>query len=448
MFAWQIRTVRNVLIVPPDNLLTNFAPEDGNRDGAQVIAQIERGMYIDDNATPYFTDDTEVWDHYNDVIEQINKTKATAWTPLSEAVFTALGYYGQNPERRLSNADNGYDPAAATPDPGEDADFYTFAEENFWPAGEEWPDPIQYSCQENHILLITEGASTADINENVEAFVLANPDTDTSDDACSDGLEGSTFLDDLTYFGQNAVVKGATADASNLYTELLPIDPEDPDTEYEKARITTHVITTGSLRDSGTGECNPLTLMTNAADQGAAPNGLLYGEDPDEVESNLRATLMALLNRSSAGSAASVISSSRTGEGASYQAVFWPEILRDGQLLDPTQAYSEDEPLTWVGDVHSFFVDARGAVWDDWSGGTPDGKRLTEDSNGNGWLDPGEDVGYPDPNDPTNIIGAGIIVSMVTGVCFSTTTRVESMVGRTPSRICLNDTANLLWPMF
>ncbi len=34
-------------------------------------------------------------------------------------------------------------------------------------------DPVVYSCQENHILAITEGSSTADINTAIPTFIHA-----------------------------------------------------------------------------------------------------------------------------------------------------------------------------------------------------------------------------------------------------------------------------------
>jgi hypothetical protein len=35
----------------------------------------------------------------------INAEKATTWTPLAEAMYTAIGYYSQDPEMRLNPSD-------------------------------------------------------------------------------------------------------------------------------------------------------------------------------------------------------------------------------------------------------------------------------------------------------------------------------------------------------
>ncbi|WP_462325924.1 pilus assembly protein, partial [Desulfoplanes sp.] len=62
----------------------------------------------------------------------------------------------------------------------------------------------------------------------------------------------------------------------------------------------------------------------------------------------------SILKRVSAGSAASVVSGSRSGDGGLYQAVFWPSKL-DG----------DGHEVTWVGDVHGFFVDSEGNLYAD-----------------------------------------------------------------------------------
>jgi type IV pilus assembly protein PilY1 len=358
-------------IVSEDPTVIKFCPE-GIKDGARVVTQIDGGMYTDDKGTPLDkTDDTENWDHYTKVIASINDARANAWTPLAEAVYSALSYYGQNKLPRLDDADYKL--------PSEDTDE------------DPWPDPVQYWCQDNHVLVITEGSSTKDVHEDVKAFAELHDDGDGAvESMCTDGLNGSTYLDNITWFGRNATVDGESAAVSNLYATLLPTHKTDPDeAAYAKQPVTTHIVTTGSLRSDGEGECSPETLMTNAAENG--DTDLYRGEDPDQLEANLKRAFSEILGRASAGSAASVISSSRSGEGGVYQAIFWPQIDRP----------IGEKPLTWVGDVHAFFIDENGFLWDDFSGGTAfatntEGRLWSEDKNGNGVLDDGEDL------DPAN----------------------------------------------
>ena len=368
-----------------------------NKDGARVISQIKQGMYFDDMGTPgNSSDDKENWDHYTEVVASINATRAISWTPLAEAIYTALGYYGQNKVPRI--------------DPLDLTDYKLPNEDT---AADPWTDPVQYWCQDNHVLIITEGASTADVNAIVATFAKAHGESSESTEAvCTGGLEGSPYLDNLTYFGQNATVEGATADVSNLYTKLIATNKPAPDPAYAKQPVTTHIVTTGSLRTDGTGECSPATLMTNAADNGGST--LLTGEDPAQLEANLKSVLSGILGRASAGSAASVISSSRSGEGAVYQAVFWPKVDR---------ALGED-PLTWIGDVHGLFIDNQGRMWDD---NLRDATLRTEDKDGDGRLDAGEDID-PDGTGPEDANG-----------CLDGDRRIFFYYDGENSKICFND---------
>ncbi|MBU1419958.1 MAG: hypothetical protein KKI15_15855 [Proteobacteria bacterium] len=360
--------------VDVNDTIVEYCPEN-NQDGARLIAPIKGGDAVTGGTV------ADPIHHVDDLTEAINDIRATAWTPLAEAVYNALGYYGQDTSRRLN--------------PG---DFYTAAEDPLF------PDPVQNWCQENYLLVITEGASTADLNPDVLAMITAMGYEDSTvaiadegecyDDDGTTELYGSTYLDDLTYFGQEA-------DAADLFTTPAGVDPDgdgtfehqgqiedDDGVWHDKRNITTYIVTTGLLRDDGTttSECNPATIIKNAAENGGST--LLTGEDPDQLEGNLLLIFSDILSRASAGSAASVISSSRSGEGGVYQAIFWPQIDR---------AVGE-EPLVWTGDVHAFFINEDGFLWDDYSGAdaTPNaanqkGKLWTEDTNGNGVLDSGED---------------------------------------------------------
>ncbi len=88
--------------------------------------------------------------------------------------------------------------------------------------------------------------------------------------------------------------------------------------------------------------------------------------NPLRLEEQLNKSFADILRRTSSGTAASVISSSRSGEGAIYQSVFWPE-YKD-QL---------GNTVNWIGQTHALFVDSYG--------------NMREDTNANGKLEPGAD---------------------------------------------------------
>lgn len=389
----------------------NYNCPPGNQDGAQVITYIDSDPELDET-------------HERELVNGINSIKAVSWTPLAEALYNAIGYYAQKTSMRL-NADDFVLESEISSTPWSNGatyavgDIVTFdtVDLNLDPVSfrykaltagvsssvnltlgpmadtvVKWTripnkmDPVQYWCQSNNILIITEGASTADVNEAVRTFASNNTmDTDTDNtapvapdllntsQACPDGLYGSTLMDDFTAYGH-------TAPASSIY-QNPKVFADDPD---EKQNISTYIVSTGSLRDSGElNECNPKLLMERSADQGRftepGTDALLQANNAETLSRMLTFVFSDIMNRASAGSAASVISSSRGGEGAVYQAIFWPEQDRN---LGPNQT-----KLKWAGDVHSLFLGPGGMLYEDTD---QNGLFYSQDANGDGILNPAE----------------------------------------------------------
>jgi type IV pilus assembly protein PilY1 len=83
---------------------------------------------------------------------------------------------------------------------------------------------------------------------------------------------------------------------------------------------------------------------------GDDPKNYFYVTNPLHLEQQLNRAFLAVLERASAGTAASVISSTRSGEGAVYQAIFFPKY---------------ENIVDWVGEVHALLVDAYGNMRED-----------------------------------------------------------------------------------
>ncbi len=273
----------------PDPYILYNCSDAGNRDGGKIIS------YIDQSAA-----------HTAALVSAINDIKATSWTPLAESMFNAIGYFTQNSAMRLDSSD--------------------FA----------MTDPIAAWCQNNNILIITEGASTADLNATVSGFVGADGknDGDTETSPCGD-LSGSTYLDDLTHYAWQG---------TEIYGTGIP-----------NQNIKTHIVIAGTMRDTGTGECNPQTLLTDAAANGGTT--VYQANSSADLQAKLEAAFAAIREGAAAGSAASVISASRGGEGAIYQAIFWPQL----------EAVNAD-PVDWIGEVHALHIDAYGQMYEDTNG--------------------------------------------------------------------------------
>ncbi|MEA2084912.1 MAG: hypothetical protein U9O82_11900 [Thermodesulfobacteriota bacterium] len=310
-------------LLDPHVLYTCLDLGDDNKDGGIVIEDIDQNE-----------------DHTDNLVIAINKMEADTWTPLAEAMYNAIGYYGQNVLFQLNVADFTIDAGV---------------------------DPVKYWCQDNHVLIITEGASTADLNEKVATDAKdyddddddspapcfdsdADGDVDADDISACNALSAGTYLDDMTYFGQH----GAVIDIFSTPT----LDDRD------KQNIKTHIVATGTLRDTGDTECSPDVLMPEAAANGGTT--LYTGDDAAALEANLRQVFSEIRAGASAGSAASVISSSRGGEGAIYQAIFWPSV-----------DVADSDPIEWTGEVHALHIDSTGYLYEDTiPGGETAGDRV------------------------------------------------------------------------
>ncbi|MCP4413690.1 MAG: hypothetical protein GY808_14110 [Gammaproteobacteria bacterium] len=89
-------------------------------------------------------------------------------------------------------------------------------------------------------------------------------------------------------------------------------------------------------------------------DNDGIPDTYFYVQNPLILEEQLNKSFADILRRTASGTAASVISHTRSGEGAVYQAMFYPELK--GPL---------GSTVNWVGELHSLFVDSRGNMRED-----------------------------------------------------------------------------------
>ena len=280
-----------------------------NKDGGLVISNIDLST-----------------SHTTAIVSAINDIKATSWTPLAEAFYNAVGYYSQNASLRLDSSD------------------FTISSDC---------DPIKGWCQNNNILIITDGGSTADLNPTVFSFAPSlHPDTDSST-GC-DQLHGSTLLNDLTYYAKTS---------SSMYPVEQWAETVGGVRTKTKQNITTHIVVSGEARSAGSGDCNPQTLLQSSATNGGT--SLYSASNPAELESRIRAAFSAIRSGTASGSAASVISSSRGGEGAIYQATFWPSAEGLGTAK-----------IGWTGEVHALLIN--------------DQSEMFEDTNQNGMIDSGD----------------------------------------------------------
>lgn len=100
-------------------------------------------------------------------------------------------------------------------------------------------------------------------------------------------------------------------------------------------------------------------------DANGVPDTYFFAANPLVLEAKMVAAFASILNRASSGTAASVLASSTTGEGALYQSYFYP-----------AQFESDGREIKWTGYTQGLFVDTYGNLHEDTNG---DGKLICTD---------------------------------------------------------------------
>ena len=173
--------------------------------------------------------------------------------------------------------------------------------------------PVQHWCQKNFVVLVTDGLPSVDKN-------------------------------------------GHTGDADTLLPEL--------ENEVQLLRSTSIIGFTDpfDIQTFVVGFALPPELGSKLDDIAVAGGTDVDGHaylagNADELAEALQSIFLEILNRVSSGSAASVISNSRSGEGAIYQSIFFPE-YRD----------SSGNTVNWTGNTHALFIDDYGNMREDTDG--------------------------------------------------------------------------------
>lgn len=283
----------------------------------------------------------------NALINTINTVYPTTWTPLAETLFTVYGYirqhagYDSNWGPRYLTGDQSYG-VSTTRDP-----FY------FPSLG------VDVHCTKQNVILITDGESTQDLNipntfsgEPI-ARRIVNPRIDYAS-------SGTSYLIDVAHWGQT--------------TDMRPDLPGNQTVDFyavfafgSGSTLLREAARHGKFKDSNG---NNLPDVSSEYDINPPPSGdgipdnYFEAETGQELETAIfQAFQLATATRAS-GTAAAVTSQTRSGEGAAYQALFFPP---SSNAIAPP----------WSGQVHAFLLDSRG--------------NMREDTNGNGRLDLDQD---------------------------------------------------------
>lgn len=305
------------------------------------------------------------------VVTNIRNSSLGPNAPLAEATYEGLCYYHQNSPACYANS-----PADFTASPGTQNDPYYFCDKD---SNGNCTTPVtgqMVSCCKGYILMISSGVPTAD-----GGSPNSQPFGNLMNTAVSNYGLTTTQLDDVAYYGkvhdlrsdlankQNISFYGVTAMGGTSGALLLASSSkwggfEDSNgNNLPDATGQGCVYPAGSLLGTGASVSNAEWDLN----KDCVPDTYFEANQGSNLTNAIMAAIQDILKKSASGTAASVLASSSTGEGAVYQAYFFPE--------DP-HAIS-GSTVNWTGYTTSLFIDSYG--------------NFREDSDGDGRLIYGND---------------------------------------------------------
>lgn len=306
---------------------------------------------------------SDVGSNIQDQITAIENTTPATWTPLAESLYEAARYFAQIPPA-YTNSDYTYNVTNRDP--------YYFTQP-------QWAGRSQYvPCCKSFVIIFTDGEPTQD--QNIPAALQDYGHT-VHGGHCSAGSSSSTctphktnyanngshYLDDVAYYAHTTDLRQTTIPVLNATGKDL--------TGFQNLTIYTFyafegqaigrdilqaAAKAGGFVDRNNNnlpdlpeEWDKLNNFTGAEGADGLPDTYYESDDADKMKDRILAAITSILQRSASGTSLSVLATSSTGEGALYQAFFYPLTL---------EGFSE---IRWAGYTQGLFLDAFGNLRED-----------------------------------------------------------------------------------
>jgi len=293
-------------------------------------------------------------------ITGIRNKALSAVAALGEGTYEALCYFRNSQGACYNNSPPDFE--ASTEAQG---DPYFFVSNN-----------QMVSCCKSYILMVSSGQPTADGGVPDRATPFGNLfATDTI------GLS-STWLDDVAYYGKTNDVRDQTSGATGYLTGTQDVTfyavnamggaagsnvlssaakyggfEDQNSNNVPDSTGQTCTYPAGSTLGSGSSVSN----LEWDLDQDCVPDTYFEASQGKELKAKIETAITDILKKAASGSSVSVLASSSSGEGALYQAFFFP-----------TQFEGLNE-INWLGYMQGLFLDSFGNIREDSDG---DGKLV------------------------------------------------------------------------
>jgi type IV pilus assembly protein PilY1 len=305
-------------------------------------------------------------------ITNLRNTALQSYTPLSEAMYESLCLYAKSQGPCYSNSGSwstGYNGSIGV---AGDPFFYTSFNQNI-------------RCCKSFVLLISPGITSADGNTPDLHQPFGNP---FSGAAPNIGIVSTPAqadrLDDIAYYGRTHDLRNDLSGTQYVSTYAVNamggpsgaallssaakyggFDDQHNNLTIDLTGSQTCTYPAGSNLGTGTSTSNPEW----DSNQDCVPDTYFEASDGGGLQGQINNAIAAILKKAASGTAISVLASSSTGEGALFQAFFYPSTFEGTSEID------------WTGFVQGLWVDPFGNLREDrgGAGGAADGKLVYSD---------------------------------------------------------------------
>jgi len=311
-------------------------------------------------------------------VTNIRNEQIEANSPLSEALYEGLCLFRKSQGPCYSNSGSwatGYSSGGI----GAIGDPFFFASMN-----------QMVRCAKCFVLMIGPGIGVKDGDAPDLQLPFGNLFTGSNIGVVTSGAAGDR-LDDVAYYGrrndlrsdltgtQNVRFYGVNAMGGPTGATLLAsaakyggFEDRNGDNAVDLTGSQACTYPAGSNLGSGASTSNPeWDIDGPAAVPDCVPDTFFDASEGGDLEAQINAAIAAILKKAASGTAISVLASSSTGDGALFQAFFYPS------------TFEGSNEIKWTGHVQGLFVDPFGNLREDrgGAGGAADGKLVYGDDN-------------------------------------------------------------------
>ena len=308
----------------------------------------------------------------------IRNEQIEAYSPIAEALYEGLCLFRKSQGPCYSNSgawSTGYSSGGI----GAVGDPFYFASMN-----------QMVRCAKCFVLMISPGIGVNDGNAPSLQSPFGNLFTGANIGVVSSGAAGDR-LDDVAYYGrtndlrsdltgtQNVRFYGVNAMGGPTGAALLAsaakyggFEDRNNDNTVDLTGSQACTYPVGSNLGSGVSTSNPeWDLGEPGVGPDCVPDTFFDAAGGDDLEAEINKAIAAILKKAASGTSISVLASSSTGEGALFQAFFYPS------------TFEGNNEIKWTGFVQGLFVDPFGNLREDrgGTGGVADGKLVYSDDN-------------------------------------------------------------------